>query len=148
MLYVTHDQVEAMTMATRIGVLKRGRLVQLGTPREIYEDPSETYVATRLGQPRINLMPRRLFPEVPAPTAAETIGVRTEHLRIDRHHQGSARVARIEHLGDQRYLHLALDGQPIVTLAGPDTDLDVGDAVALALERPLFFDGDGMRVRA
>src|SRR5262249_47427888 len=45
MLYVTHDQVEAMTMATRIGVLKQGGLVQLGTPREIYEDPAETYVA-------------------------------------------------------------------------------------------------------
>jgi multiple sugar transport system ATP-binding protein len=148
MLYVTHDQVEAMTMATRIGVLKNGRLVQLGTPREIYEDPAETYVATRLGQPRINLMARGLFPEVPAPPAVETIGVRTEHLKIDRDHWGAAKVARIEHLGDQRYLHLTLGGQPIVTLAGPDMDLDVGDAVALKLERPLFFDGEGMRVRA
>jgi len=148
MLYVTHDQVEAMTMATRIGVLKQGRLVQLGTPREIYEDPAETYVATRLGQPRINLMPRGLFPNVPAPLQVETIGVRTEHLKIDRHHQGTAKVARIEHLGDQRYLHLTLEGQPIVTLAGHDTDLDVGDNVALQLEQPLFFDRDGMRVRA
>ena len=148
MLYVTHDQVEAMTMASRIGVLKSGKLVQLGTPREIYEDPAETYVATRLGQPRINLVPRGLFPDVPAPSAAETIGVRTEHLKIDRHHQGSAKVDRIEHLGDQRYLHLTLAGQPIVTLAGQDTDLEVGDAVAVKPERPLFFDGDGMRVRA
>jgi multiple sugar transport system ATP-binding protein len=148
MLYVTHDQVEAMTMATRIGVLKKGRLVQLGTPREIYEDPAETYVATRLGQPRINLMPRGLFPDVPAPAVVETIGVRTEHLKIDRHHQGAAKVARIEHLGDQRYLHLTLGGQPIVTLAGQDANLDVGDAVALKLEQPLFFDGEGMRVRA
>jgi multiple sugar transport system ATP-binding protein len=135
-------------MATRIGVLKNGRLVQLGTPREIYEDPAETYVATRLGQPRINLMARGLFPEVPAPPAVETIGVRTEHLKIDRDHRGAAKVARIEHLGDQRYLHLTLGGQPIVTLAGPDLELDVGDAVALKLERPLFFDGEGMRVRA
>jgi multiple sugar transport system ATP-binding protein len=147
MLYVTHDQVEAMTMATRIGVLKQGKLVQLGTPREIYEDPAETYVATRLGQPRINLMPRGLFPNLSAPHAADTIGVRTEHLKIDRHHQGAAKVARIEHLGDQRYLHLSLSGQSIVTLAGQDTDLSVGDSVALQLERPLFFDRDGMRVR-
>jgi multiple sugar transport system ATP-binding protein len=147
MLYVTHDQVEAMTMATRIGVLKQGKLVQLGTPREIYEDPAETYVATRLGQPRINLMPRGLFPSLPTPDQAETIGVRTEHLKIDRHHQGAAQVARIEHLGDQRYLHLSLSGQSIVTLAGQDTDLSVGDSVALQLERPLFFDRDGMRVR-
>ncbi|HVY98472.1 MAG TPA: ABC transporter ATP-binding protein [Dongiaceae bacterium] len=147
-LYVTHDQVEAMTMASRIGVLKEGRLVQLGTPREIYEDPAETYVATRLGQPRINLVPRGLFPDVPAPTRVETIGVRTEHLKIDRHHQGKAKVARIEHLGDHRYLHLNLDGQPIVTLADHDTDLDVGDNVALRLEQPLFFDREGQRVRA
>ena len=147
MLYVTHDQVEAMTMATRIGVLKQGKLVQLGTPREIYEDPAETYVATRLGQPRINLMPRGLFPDLAAPSATATVGVRTEHLKIDRHHQGAARVARIEHLGDQRYLHLTLEGQPIVTLAGHETDLDIGDSVALQLERPLFFDRDGMRVR-
>jgi multiple sugar transport system ATP-binding protein len=147
MLYVTHDQVEAMTMASRIGVLKEGRLVQLGTPREIYEDPAETYVATRLGQPRINLVPRGLFPDMAAPGQAETIGVRTEHLKIDRHHQGKATVARIEHLGDQRYLHLNLEGQPIVTLAGQDTDLDVGDSVALKLEQPLFFDREGQRVR-
>jgi multiple sugar transport system ATP-binding protein len=147
MLYVTHDQIEAMTMATRIGVLKQGRLVQLGTPREIYEDPAETYVATRLGQPRINLVPRRLFPELPAPTQAETIGVRTEHLKIDRHQTGKATVARIEHLGDHRYLHLNLEGQAIVTLADHDTDLDIGDSVALQLERPLFFDREGQRVR-
>jgi multiple sugar transport system ATP-binding protein len=146
-LYVTHDQIEAMTMASRIGVLKEGRLVQLGTPREIYEDPAETYVATRLGQPRINLVPRGLFPDVPAPTQVETIGVRTEHLKIDRHQQGKAKVARIEHLGDHRYLHLSLEGQPIVTLADHDTDLDVGDSVALRLERPLFFDHEGLRVR-
>ncbi|MES1150950.1 MAG: ABC transporter ATP-binding protein [Dongia sp.] len=147
-LYVTHDQIEAMTMASRIGVLKAGRLVQLGTPREIYEDPAETYVATRLGQPRINLVPRGLFPDVPAPTRVETIGLRTEHVGIDRHRQGKAKVARIEHLGDHRYLHLSLEGQPIVTLADHAADLDVGDSVALTLHRPLFFDRAGQRVRA
>jgi multiple sugar transport system ATP-binding protein len=57
-------------------------------------------------------------------------------------------VARIEHLGDQRYLHLTLQGQSIVTLANHDTDLDIGDSVALQLERPLFFDAEGQRVRA
>jgi multiple sugar transport system ATP-binding protein len=128
-------------------VLKEGRLVQLGTPREIYEDPAETYVATRLGQPRINLVPRGLFPDLPAPVQVETIGVRTEHLKLDRHQQGKAKVARIEHLGDHRYLHLSLEGQPIVTLADHDTDLDVGDSVALRLEQPLFFDRAGIRVR-
>ncbi|HEY4161901.1 MAG TPA: ABC transporter ATP-binding protein [Dongiaceae bacterium] len=147
-LYVTHDQIEAMTMASRIGVLKQGRLVQLGTPREIYEDPAETYVATRLGQPRINLVSRSLFPDLAAPPGAETIGVRTEHLRIGRQAGGGANVVRVEHLGDQRYLHLTLSGQPIVTLAGHDADFEVGDSVKLELTRPLFFDVAGMRVRA
>ena len=64
-LYVTHDQTEAMTMATRIGVLEQGRLVQFGTPREIYQDPRNVHVATRLGSPGVNLVPRELFPDVP-----------------------------------------------------------------------------------
>jgi multiple sugar transport system ATP-binding protein len=159
-LYVTHDQIEAMTMASRIGILKQGRLVQLGTPREIYEDPAETYVATRLGQPRINLVSRSLFPELPVPSGAVTIGVRTEHLRIGRQPgagasasasasaSANASVVRVEHLGDQRYLHLALSGQPIVTLAEHDADFSVGDSVKLELTRPLFFDASGMRIRA
>ena len=58
LLYVTHDQIEAMTLATRIGVLERGALVQVGTPQQIYRDPVSSYVAARLGSPRINLLPR------------------------------------------------------------------------------------------
>jgi dihydroxyacetone kinase phosphoprotein-dependent L subunit len=64
MLYVTHDQMEALTMATRIGVLEQGRLVQVGTPQDVYEDPASTYVAARLGSPRINLIARALVPGV------------------------------------------------------------------------------------
>src|SRR5207237_6714361 len=56
-LYVTHDQTEAMTMANRIGVIEAGRLIQVGSPRAIYSDPVSVYVATRLGQPAINLIP-------------------------------------------------------------------------------------------
>jgi multiple sugar transport system ATP-binding protein len=58
LLYVTHDQTEALTMASRIGVLDHGLLVQVGTPREIYENPASATVAARLGTPRINLLPR------------------------------------------------------------------------------------------
>src|SRR5690349_18011793 len=81
-LYVTHDQVEAMTMASRIGVIRDGRLLQLGTPREIYETPVDRYVASRLGTPPINFLPAALIPEVAAPAGTETIGIRTEHIRI------------------------------------------------------------------
>src|SRR2546428_4747377 len=75
-LYVTHDQTEALTMATQIGVLDRGRLVQIGSPRAIYTDPVNTYVATRLGNPAINLVPRALYPTIDVPPGTTTIGVR------------------------------------------------------------------------
>ena len=61
-LYVTHDQIEAMTMASRIGVVREGSLVQYGTPREIYESPNDLYVAARRGSPRINVIPANLLP--------------------------------------------------------------------------------------
>jgi multiple sugar transport system ATP-binding protein len=147
-LYVTHDQIEAMTMATKVGVIEAGRVAQVGTPREIYEDPRNAYVAARLGQPTINLMPRRLLPDLPAPARAETIGARTEHLRIDRSSDAVARgrVAWIEHLGDQNHLHITIDAHDIVTLVDPDAGLTIGDEVGVNLVRPLFFDAQGERI--
>ncbi|HZX84303.1 MAG TPA: ABC transporter ATP-binding protein, partial [Reyranella sp.] len=130
-LYVTHDQIEAMTMGSRIGVIDGGRLVQLGTPREIYENPVDVHVAQRLGQPGINLVPRSLFPDVPAPPTTATIGARTEHVRIARHSAGVGTVRWIERLGDQNHLHVTLAGRDLVTLGEPDSDFDVGDAVAV-----------------
>ena len=148
-LYVTHDQTEAMTMGTHIGVLDRGRLVQIGSPREIYADPVNAYVATRLGSPSINLVPRRLYPDVAAPPETATIGVRTEHTRIRKSANGSAvgRVKWIEHLGDQNHLHVTMADTDVVTLCDRDAGLAVGDAVDVELTSPLFFDADGNRVR-
>ena len=82
MLYVTHDQIEAMTMADRIGILADGVLVQIGTPRTIYTEPANLHVAARLGQPAINLLPVGLLPDADAPAGTKTIGARTEHLTI------------------------------------------------------------------
>ena len=149
-LYVTHDQTEAMTMATHIGVLDQGRLVQIGSPRQIYADPVNTYVAMRLGSPAINLVPRRLYPNVEAPAAAETIGVRTEHVRIRKSANGGAvgRVKWIEHLGDQNHLHVTIADTDVVTLCDRDAGVVVGDAVDVELTAPLFFAANGERVRA
>jgi multiple sugar transport system ATP-binding protein len=149
-LYVTHDQIEAMTMASRIGVMDGGRLVQIGTPREIYENPVSTYVATRLGQPAINLLPRALLGEMALPQDAATVGARTEHVRLTK----STATARgvtgaikwVEHLGDQNHLHVTLGNAEIVTLADPDSGLSVGDKVSIELARPLFFGTDGLRI--
>jgi multiple sugar transport system ATP-binding protein len=147
-LYVTHDQTEAMTMATRIGVLEQGRLVQLGTAREIYEDPYDVHVATRLGSPSVNLLPRQLFPDVPAPARTATIGVRTEHVHIRKGKGSGMTVRRIEHLGDESRLHVRVaDSADLVTLVDPGTDLVVGDEVHIQVLAPLFFDSKGDRVR-
>jgi len=142
LLYVTHDQIEAMTMATHVGVLDHGRLVQFGTPREIYENPVSLYVASRLGLPRINVLPAGLFGG--APSAATTIGLRPEHIAEG---QGKpSKVVRVEHLGDQTRLHLTLEGHDIVTLTDVHTRLEPGDTLAISPENPLYFDASGARV--
>lgn len=142
LLYVTHDQIEAMTMATHVGVLDHGRLVQFGSPREIYENPVSLYAAGRLGQPRVNILPANLF--AGAPQRAETIGLRPEQIA-----QGEGEdslVKRVEHLGDQTRLHLWFKDYAIVTLADVHTRLKAGDIVKISPHRPFYFDRDGNRI--
>jgi multiple sugar transport system ATP-binding protein len=152
MLYVTHDQTEALTLATRIGVLDHGRLVQVGSPRQIYEDPLTTTVAARLGAPRINLIPRAALGAMAAPAQATTVGVRAEHLHVHAVNGSAAglraQVRRIEILSDQRLVHLALVGgtHEIVSAAPVDTALEAGVSVAVELRRVLWFDAAGQRI--
>jgi multiple sugar transport system ATP-binding protein len=150
LLYVTHDQIEAMTMANRIGVLDRGRLAQLGSPREIYENPASIYVATRLGQPQINLLPAGLIPDGGSPRAATTLGARTEHLHIAKAANGSAlgKVEWIEHLGDQSHLHIRIGETRITSLVAADAAFATGDGVDVRLTKALYFDATGDRVRS
>jgi multiple sugar transport system ATP-binding protein len=149
-VYVTHDQVEAMTLASRVGVIRDGRLLQVGTPREIYENPADCYVASRLGTPQINFLPHSLAPDVPAPPGTETIGIRTEHLQIATRNGGAlvGRVHRIEHLGEQNHVHLECRGQTMITLADPHQPLQAGEEVELRLRHPLYFDAAGQRIPA
>lgn len=142
LLYVTHDQIEAMTMATHVGVLNEGKLVQFGTPRDIYENPNSLYVASRLGLPRINILPADIFGNTPAGTTQ--IGMRPEHVQ-----QGQGKdavVKRVEHLGDQTRLHLELEGHPITTLADPEKDYVPGNMISIQPRNPLCFDADGNRL--
>jgi multiple sugar transport system ATP-binding protein len=147
-LYVTHDHIEAMTMASRIGVVKDGELLQVGTPREIYESPADRYVASRLGTPPINFLPADLLPHPAMPPGTETLGIRTEHLRIAKASGGqfTGRIHRIEHLGDQNHVHLEYRDRILVTLADPHRPLEAGQEVELQLERPLYFDAAGRRI--
>jgi multiple sugar transport system ATP-binding protein len=141
-LYVTHDQIEAMTMATHVGVLDHGRLVQFGTPREIYEQPVSIYAASRLGQPRINILPADLFGQ--APPDATSIGLRPEQI-----HQGEGQdslVKRVEHLGDQTRLHLSFRNNDLITVTQAHTPLKSGDIVKIRPDRPFYFDAAGTRI--
>jgi multiple sugar transport system ATP-binding protein len=148
-LYVTHDQIEAMTMADRIGVMSEGALIQLGTPREIYERPNNAYVASRLGTPAINLIPAELLAGDAVPPNARTVGLRTEHIRIAVDRPGpTAEVHWVEHLGDQNHVHLRLASHSLVTLADPAQPLKAGDQVSLEFDDPLYFDQAGNLVAA
>ena len=148
-LYVTHDQVEAMTMASRIGVVKNGKLLQVGTPREIYENPVDYYVAGRLGLPPINFIPADVLPELPMPAGTRTLGVRTEHVQLGKANGAGfvGRVHRVEHLGDQNHVHLECRNQMLVTLADPHQPVTPGEDVAIRLVNPLYFDGQGHRLQ-
>jgi multiple sugar transport system ATP-binding protein len=141
-LYVTHDQIEAMTMATHIGVLDHGRLVQFGSPRDVYESPVTATVAARLGVPRINLLPARTFGDAPA--GAVTIGLRPEHIATDGGRP--ATVRRVERLGDQTRLHLTCDGHDITTLTDPHSPLTTGATLHIRPHNPLWFDAHGARL--
>ena len=139
-LYVTHDQIEAMTMADRIGVMNEGALIQLGTPREIYERPNSAYVASRLGTPVINLVPGGAARRDRA-TEVANHGLRTEHIRIlpGEGPGPRAQVHWVEHLGDQNHVHLKLATHSLVTLADPAQPLKAGDQVSLEFDEPAIF---------
>jgi len=155
LLYVTHDQTEAMTLASRIGVLEHGTLVQVGTPQQIYRDPVSAYVAARLGSPRINLLPRAAAGRLAAPPSTATVGVRPDGTLLapaNGHDHGHAQalVRRIEHLGDQTQVHVALGGAgsdvELVTLCTDLGGLEPGRAVSVEFTAPLFFDATGRRI--
>ena len=142
LLYVTHDQIEAKTMATHVGVLDQGRLIQFGSPRDIYENPVSIYAASRLGQPRINVLPAGLFASAPA--RADTIGMRPEQI-IQGKGEDSI-VTRVEHLGDQTRLHLSFKNHDLITVTDAHSQLQSGDIVKIQPHKPFYFGSDGSRV--
>jgi len=141
LLYVTHDQVEAMTMATHVGVLQDGHLVQFGTPREIYQNPNSLYVASRLGLPRMNVLPSALFG---GDHKGPQMGLRPEN--IIEGDGVEAQVVRAEHLGDQTRLHLTLAGHAITTIAAEGRAYAQSSTIRIRPKDPLYFDAQGARI--
>jgi len=111
MIYVTHDQVEAMTLASRICVLNAGRVEQVGTPLELYAAPQSLFVAGFIGSPRMNL----LGGDHAAHYRCATLGIRAEHLRLDDAGPWAGRVIHVESLGADTFAYLDIaQGDPLV----------------------------------
>ncbi|HJT15177.1 MAG TPA: ABC transporter ATP-binding protein [Dongiaceae bacterium] len=148
MIYVTHDQVEAMTMADKIVVLNAGNIEQVGAPLELYNNPANLFVAGFIGSPKMNL----LQGDVAKKHNAVTIGVRPEHIAASRERgdwQGVVRVA--EHLGSDTFLHIDAEVVGRITARAPgELALAAGDKVALTPrpDRIHRFDADGKAMRA
>ena len=129
MIYVTHDQVEAMTMADKIVVLNAGNVEQVGSPMELYKTPKNLFVAGFIGSPKMNLIEG-------APAAkysAKTIGIRPEHMNISTTAgDWKATVGVAEHLGSDTFLHVQADGVGTLTVRA-DGELGVrhGDTIYL-----------------
>ena len=154
MLYVTHDQVEALTLASRIGVLDHGKLVQMGTPKQVYEDPISVNVASRLGSPRINLLSRSAISKLPAPKNVVTFGVRAEHIYLQKIYQSDlnlmqCQVKRIERLSDQYLVHLGIAGSEhdVIASVAPGFQFEPGELIGADMKQILWFDINGQRVK-
>ena len=146
MIYVTHDQVEAMTLADRIVVLNAGRIAQVGAPMELYNDPANTFVAGFIGSPQMNFLKAGALGR-----RGETLGIRPEHLQISRETgQIAGTISHVEHLGGETnvYIHTEVHGLLTVRLFG-EHRFAVAETVWLTPEagRSFLFDAAGERLR-
>ena len=164
MIYVTHDQVEAMTMADRIVVLNNGRIEQVGAPMELYHRPRTEFVAGFIGAPSMNFLDVEtrdacLFAggapiKASAPgKEAVRLGIRPEHIAVTTAGTGDfdATVSLRETLGGDAYLYVRMDGGPtLIVRAEGDTELDAGRRIGLRLPggRLLFFDRQGQTIQS
>ena len=168
MVFVTHDQAEAMTLATRLAVMNLGKIEQIGSPMEIYRRPATRFVAGFIGTPAMNFLPVDRLPAVNGhavvklrdgtvlataihdhdvgPADQLTLGVRAESVTLDGAAQARGRAEVVERLGDRTLAHVVLaDGSMLVAQAHRESAVAVGETVGLAFETvPLqLFDGAG-----
>ena len=168
MIYVTHDQVEAMTLASKIAVVNKGRLEQVASPVRLYERPRNLFVARFIGAPQMNILSARLANATearladgstiavdhPVPLGAGSdlsVGIRPEALLLSSEGPLGGRVTLAEHLGGLTLIHIALtDGTPVVVQAVGGPTVAVGDTVRLRVDPTglHLFDPDGQRIPA
>ncbi|CDM56076.1 MULTISPECIES: ABC transporter ATP-binding protein [Rhizobium] len=156
-IYVTHDQLEAMTLADRLVVLNGGEIEQIGAPLDVYHTPASTFVASFIGSPAMNLLQGELHGDKlalatnlidlggHAPTSGPvTVGIRAEDLRLARpgEHAMTVVVDYVEELGSQRLVHGSLGDQPLTAVLSPETELTSELRLAVGAERLHFFSHD------
>jgi multiple sugar transport system ATP-binding protein len=162
-LFVTHDQVEALTMSDRIGVLRKGKIVQVGTPRDIYDRPATVFVAQLVGTPRINLLDTILDGDtlhVKDSTMQLSIngdelpdscllGVRPEDIKPDPDGEFTGEIVLIEPLGVETIVHIKSGSQTLLSIEAGISSWRVGDNVRFNIvrERLHYFDSAGKRIR-
>ena len=147
-VYVTHDQIEAMTLGSRIAVMKDGILQQIGTPDEIYRTPANTYVASFIGSPTMNFIPGQLQGtgeasrfvfaggtlELPGPVQGDvTLGQRPEHIHLSDDAPWRGQVSLVEPTGADTYVVVKTEVGAITVRAPANTKLQVGQTIGLTV---------------
>jgi multiple sugar transport system ATP-binding protein len=151
MIYVTHDQVEAMTLADKIVVLSAGAIEQVGSPMELYNRPANIFVAGFIGSPQMNFIPAEQLGETGDQGAVKTIGIRPEHIALSRESgEWKGKVVHAEHLGADTILYLETETAGLVTVRlfgehryGPD-DVVFATPDKTCIHR---FDGNDQAIR-
>lgn len=163
-LFVTHDQIEALTMADRIAVLDHGRIIQIGNPEDIYDRPASTFVAQLVGTPRINLVKSRREDgtlkieksdlHLPTPPDCEIpeevlLGIRPEDVNIDPGGKFTGQVTLTEPLGVETVVHIRSKDQTLVSLVPGLMEFSIGDELHFDIlhDRLHCFDLEGNRVQ-
>ncbi|MDP1899260.1 MAG: ABC transporter ATP-binding protein [Rubrivivax sp.] len=157
MIYVTHDQAEAMTLATRIVVMRAGKVQQIGAPAEVYERPDNLFVAGFLGAPGMNFIPGTLttqpagpaftssslaldltgytFTAAPASAKAVVLGIRPEHLQLRADGEWSGTVQLVEPMGNHQVVWLQTAGLTLSVVVHDEPALQVDDSVRFTVDR-------------
>jgi multiple sugar transport system ATP-binding protein len=148
-IYVTHDQVEAMTMGDRIAVMNKGKLQQIGSPEDLYEHPANTFVAQFIGSPAMNVLPSSVLG---IGGAGQLAGFRPEHVQLDNGRPGLASLETavdvVEYLGDEQLAYVRLGENELVVKLPVDPRLRPGDKETffVPLEKVLLFDEETSNV--
>jgi ABC-type sugar transport system ATPase subunit len=135
-IYVTHDQVEAMTMGDRIAVMRLGVLQQIGTPQELYTNPANLFVAGFIGSPAMNFVPGGFLDG--AGGSGQIVGFRPEHVELDRRGDAvhfAAKAEVVEYLGDEQLVHFAVKDRSLLGKLAVEHAIAPGDDLSLAIPR-------------